>query len=167
MHGVSSSRIIVLHIKFSVTSMAPIINQPIKIGVLLIQSYVKQWLFGTLSTSHPNHIDTWCDSRSIVESHWRPFSWQQRSKRNKTRESTQKHCYRWLHCYGILHTHIKAISDLLTNIGSKVPERTLVTYALNGLSSKFDHIATTIRHRNPFPTLLKMRSMLSIEEQTL
>ncbi|CAH1430622.1 unnamed protein product [Lactuca virosa] len=49
------------------------------------------------------------------------------------------------------YTRIKTISDLLANIGSKVPERTLVTYALNDLSSKFDHIATTIRHKTPFP----------------
>ena len=48
------------------------------------------------------------------------------------------------------YTCIKTISDLLANIGSQVPERTLVTYSRNGLSSKFDHIATTIRHRNPF-----------------
>ncbi|CAI9296857.1 unnamed protein product [Lactuca saligna] len=65
------------------------------------------------------------------------------------------------------YTCIKSISDLLANISSKVPERTLVTYAINGLSSKFDHIPTTIRHKTLFPTLLEMRSMLSIKEKTV
>ncbi|KAL4578454.1 hypothetical protein LXL04_014577 [Taraxacum kok-saghyz] len=62
---------------------------------------------------------------------------------------------------------IKSISDLLTNIGSPVNERNLVINALNGLSPKFAHIATIIRHKKPFPTWLELRSMLTLEEQSI
>ncbi|KAJ9553554.1 hypothetical protein OSB04_017599 [Centaurea solstitialis] len=64
-------------------------------------------------------------------------------------------------------SRIKGISDLLTNIGSPVSERNLVTYAINGLSPKYDVIATTIRHRSPFPSFLEMRSILTLEEQRM
>ncbi|CAH1425424.1 unnamed protein product [Lactuca virosa] len=62
---------------------------------------------------------------------------------------------------------MKVISDLLANIGSPVPEHTLVTYLINGLSPKYDNIATVLRHQNPPPSLLKCRSILTLEERTL
>ncbi|XP_023739441.1 uncharacterized protein LOC111884530 [Lactuca sativa] len=61
-------------------------------------------------------------------------------------------------------THITSIDDILANIGSLVPERNLVIYAINGLSPKFAHVVTTIRHQKPFLTFLEMRSMLTLEE---
>ncbi|XP_023755297.1 uncharacterized protein LOC111903771 [Lactuca sativa] len=62
---------------------------------------------------------------------------------------------------------MKVIFDLLTNIGSQVPEQTLVTYLINGLSPKFDNIATMLRHQDPLHSLLKCRSILSLEERTI
>lgn len=44
------------------------------------------------------------------------------------------------------YTRIKSISDLLTNIGSPMPERNLVIYTINGLSPKYAHVVTIIRH---------------------
>ncbi|KAI3792415.1 hypothetical protein L2E82_06292 [Cichorium intybus] len=64
-------------------------------------------------------------------------------------------------------TRLKSISDLLANIGAPVPERNLVIYALNGLSPKYAHIVTTIRHQKPFPSFLEMRSMLTLEERSM
>lgn len=34
-------------------------------------------------------------------------------------------------------------------------ERTLLSHFLNGVSSKFDHMSTTIRHKDLFPTLVQ------------
>lgn len=62
------------------------------------------------------------------------------------------------------YTKIKSISDLLSNISSLVPSRTLVSYALNGLPSKYAHIIPTIRYSKPFPSFLETRSMLALEE---
>ncbi|XP_023753530.1 uncharacterized protein LOC111901905 [Lactuca sativa] len=59
---------------------------------------------------------------------------------------------------------MKVISDLLTNIGSPVSEQTLVTYLINGLSPKFDNIATVLRHQDLLPSFLKCSSILTLEE---
>lgn len=64
-------------------------------------------------------------------------------------------------------TKIKAIFDILSNIGSLVPARNLVLYALNGLPSKYSHIIPTIRYSKPFPRFLEMRSMLALEERNI
>ena len=62
---------------------------------------------------------------------------------------------------------LKSISDLLTNVDAPVSERTLVTYMLNGLSSKYDNIINVIKHRQPFPSFDDARSMLLLEEDRL
>lgn len=62
---------------------------------------------------------------------------------------------------------ITKLADMLENIDAKVPDRNLVIYAINGLSSKYDSVATVIRHQKPFPTLSEARSMLSVEEQLM
>ncbi|KAL7601585.1 hypothetical protein Lser_V15G27111 [Lactuca serriola] len=64
-------------------------------------------------------------------------------------------------------TRIKSISNLLANIGSPIPERNLIIYAINGLSQKFAHVVTTIRHQKQFPTFLEMRTMLTLEERSM
>ncbi|KAL7594259.1 hypothetical protein Lser_V15G30937 [Lactuca serriola] len=64
-------------------------------------------------------------------------------------------------------TRIKSIVGILTNIGAPVLERNLVIYGINGLSPKFAHVVTTIRHQKPFPTFLEMRSMLTLEEHSM
>ncbi|CAI9297099.1 unnamed protein product [Lactuca saligna] len=58
--------------------------------------------------------------------------------------------------------HVKV--DLLANIGSRVPEKTLVAYLLNILEPKFNNIATLICHRKPLSVFLQVRSMLALEE---
>ncbi|KAL7612129.1 hypothetical protein Lser_V15G07213 [Lactuca serriola] len=64
-------------------------------------------------------------------------------------------------------TRIKSILDILTNIGAPFPERNLAIYVMNGLSQKYAHIMTTIRHQKPFPTFLEMRSMLTLKERSM
>lgn len=59
---------------------------------------------------------------------------------------------------------MKAIVDLLANIESPVPEKTLVTYMLNGLSPKFKNISMLIRHKDPLRTFLEARSTLVSKE---
>ncbi|XP_023756617.1 uncharacterized protein LOC111905174 [Lactuca sativa] len=64
-------------------------------------------------------------------------------------------------------TRIKTIADLLDNIDAAVPEKNLVTYTINGLSSYFDHVTLLIRHTSLLPTLLETRSKLMVEEQRM
>lgn len=59
---------------------------------------------------------------------------------------------------------IKVTADLLSNIDQPVPEKTLVTYMINGLGEKFDQVAGIIRHQQPLPSFLQARSMLLLEE---
>ncbi|CAH1452075.1 unnamed protein product [Lactuca virosa] len=59
---------------------------------------------------------------------------------------------------------MKAISDLLANIDGPVPEKTLVTYMLNGLSPNFENIYMLIRHKELFPSFLEARSTLVSKE---
>lgn len=60
---------------------------------------------------------------------------------------------------------LKKTSDLLVNIESPVPERTLVAYLLNGLTEKYDNINNVIKHQTPFPTFAKAQSMFDMEEK--
>ncbi|KAJ9566519.1 hypothetical protein OSB04_002485 [Centaurea solstitialis] len=64
-----------------------------------------------------------------------------------------------------LCTKMTQIYDLLANIGSPVAEKTLVTYFLNAIHPRFDNVATIIRHSDPIPSFLKVRSMLTLEER--
>lgn len=61
-------------------------------------------------------------------------------------------------------TKIKAIVDILSKIGYPVSERNLVIYVINGLSWKFAHVVTTIKHQKPIPMFLEMRSILTLDE---
>lgn len=62
---------------------------------------------------------------------------------------------------------LKTLSDLLANLDSPVPDKSLVMHLLNGLSEKFDNIINVIKHKVPFPSFLETRSMLSMEEDRL
>ncbi|KAJ9552722.1 hypothetical protein OSB04_016767 [Centaurea solstitialis] len=66
-------------------------------------------------------------------------------------------------------TKIKALADLLANLdpASTIPDKHLVIYTINGLSSKFDFVANIIRYRSPLPTFKEIRSMLLMEEQRM
>ncbi|GKB43875.1 hybrid signal transduction histidine kinase M, partial [Tanacetum coccineum] len=62
---------------------------------------------------------------------------------------------------------IKVISDLLSNIDAPVSEKNLLMYAANGLTDKYEHVASIIRHTKTPLTLLEARSMLLLEELCL
>ncbi|PWA94953.1 hybrid signal transduction histidine kinase M [Artemisia annua] len=62
---------------------------------------------------------------------------------------------------------IESISTLLADLGSPMHDDDLVTYALNGLSDRFTHVAGIIAHRNPFPNLDTVRSMVTTEDLRL
>ena len=62
---------------------------------------------------------------------------------------------------------ISRIADLLANIDSPVDEKNLVTYALSGLTDKYEGVAGIIRHRDPPPTFAQAQSMLLLEESCL
>nr|GEV77930.1 RNA-directed DNA polymerase, eukaryota [Tanacetum cinerariifolium] len=62
---------------------------------------------------------------------------------------------------------IKVISDLLSNIDSSVSEKNLLMYAANGLTDKYEHMASIIRHTKTPLTLLEARFMLLLEESHL
>ncbi|XP_010437564.1 PREDICTED: uncharacterized protein DDB_G0289917-like [Camelina sativa] len=66
------------------------------------------------------------------------------------------------------YTHkLKTLVDLLANVDAPVYDRALVMHMLNGLSAKFDSIINVIQHHTPFPTFIKARSMLIMEEKRL
>ncbi|PWA37719.1 hypothetical protein CTI12_AA587800 [Artemisia annua] len=62
---------------------------------------------------------------------------------------------------------ISCMADLLANIDSPVDEKNLVTYAINGLSDKYEGVTGIIRHRDPPPTFAQIQSMLLLEESRL
>ncbi|PWA51500.1 Photosystem II PsbR [Artemisia annua] len=63
-------------------------------------------------------------------------------------------------------TKIKSMADRVQNLGSPVSENNLVTYAVNGLDSRFATILKIIRHCEPLPTFETTRNMLLLEEST-
>ncbi|GJW08838.1 ribonuclease H-like domain-containing protein [Tanacetum coccineum] len=62
---------------------------------------------------------------------------------------------------------IESIVTLLNDLGSPISDEDVVTYVMHGLSDKFAHIAGIIAHREPFPDLETMRSMVTTEEMRL
>ncbi|KAL4578860.1 hypothetical protein LXL04_014991 [Taraxacum kok-saghyz] len=132
-----------------------------------VDTVVKQWLYGTLSQSLLQNIlkkdSTAADVWKAIEA---LFSENKESKAmeldDELRSISLANSSIMDYC-----TRIKNIADLLANIGSPVPERNLVIYAINGLSQKFAHVITTIRHQRPFPTFSEMHAMLTLEERSL
>nr|GFA54297.1 hybrid signal transduction histidine kinase M [Tanacetum cinerariifolium] len=59
---------------------------------------------------------------------------------------------------------IDSLVTFLSDLGSNVSEDDIVTYAINGLSDKYGSLAQIIAHKDPFPDLATMRSMVSTEE---
>ena len=59
---------------------------------------------------------------------------------------------------------IDSLATRLDNLGSNITEEDLVTYAINGLSDKYDQVAHVILNRDPFPDLETVRSMVSLAE---
>ncbi|PWA56868.1 hypothetical protein CTI12_AA414970 [Artemisia annua] len=62
---------------------------------------------------------------------------------------------------------IKTKADRLSNLGSPVSDSSLVTYAINGVRSKFPEIARIIRHREKLPTFDEVWSMILLEESDM
>ncbi|PWA92304.1 hybrid signal transduction histidine kinase M [Artemisia annua] len=62
---------------------------------------------------------------------------------------------------------IESIATLLADLGSPMHDDDLVTYALHGLSDRFAHVAGIIAHRDPFPNLDTVRSMVTTEDLRL
>ncbi|GJQ93589.1 WRKY family transcription factor [Tanacetum coccineum] len=62
---------------------------------------------------------------------------------------------------------IKSKADSLANLESLVKDSSLVTYAINGIRSKYPEAARVIRHREKAPTFDKLRSMMLLEESDM
>ncbi|KAJ9543577.1 hypothetical protein OSB04_023284 [Centaurea solstitialis] len=132
-----------------------------------LDSLVKLWIYGTISQSllqmilkkHSSAYQVWTALESLFRDNKDARAIE---LENELRSLVLGDRNITAYCH-----QIKTISDLLANIDSPVPEKTLVTYLINGLSDKFEHIATIIRHRSPMPSFLQARSMLLLEEQRL
>ncbi|GJY51006.1 ribonuclease H-like domain-containing protein [Tanacetum coccineum] len=62
---------------------------------------------------------------------------------------------------------IDAIASRLSNLGSNVTDEDLVTYAINGLSEKYDQVAHIMLTREPFLDLETVRSMVTMVESRI
>ncbi|GKB09514.1 hybrid signal transduction histidine kinase M [Tanacetum coccineum] len=57
---------------------------------------------------------------------------------------------------------IDSIITLLTDLGSTMDDDDIVTYAINGLSEKYGSLAQIIAHKDPFPDLATVRTMVKV-----
>ncbi|GJS35998.1 hypothetical protein Tco_0534380 [Tanacetum coccineum] len=62
---------------------------------------------------------------------------------------------------------IESITIVLTNLGSPMSNDDVFTYALHGLSDKYDQVAGIIAHRDPFLDLSTVQYMITTEEMRL
>ncbi|GKD37244.1 hybrid signal transduction histidine kinase M [Tanacetum coccineum] len=62
---------------------------------------------------------------------------------------------------------IDSIATRLGNLGSNMSEEDIVTYAINGLSDKYDQVAHVILNRDPFHDLETARSMVTMAESRM
>jgi hypothetical protein len=58
----------------------------------------------------------------------------------------------------------KTMADSLADLGSPVEDRILVLNIFRGLNQRFEHVGSIIRRYSPFPTFLKVRDDLLLEE---
>ncbi|GJW03650.1 hypothetical protein Tco_1562506 [Tanacetum coccineum] len=59
------------------------------------------------------------------------------------------------------------LSLFFTDLGSTMDDDDIVTYAINGLSEKYGSLAQIIAHKDPFPDLATVRTMVTTEEMRL
>ncbi|KAJ9566982.1 hypothetical protein OSB04_002948 [Centaurea solstitialis] len=134
-----------------------------------VDSIVKLWIYGSISQSllqmvlkkGTTALQVWTDLETLFRDNKDAKTMQLDSElRNLVMGDMSVHAY---------FTKIKGIADLLANLdpASAVPDKHLVNYAINGLSSKYESVANIIRYRSPLPSFLEVRSMLLMEEQRL
>ncbi|KAL4561753.1 hypothetical protein LXL04_033927 [Taraxacum kok-saghyz] len=132
-----------------------------------LDSVVKAWIYATLTPSLLNNILQTGSTSHMV---WLKLENLFRDNKD-TRAIELKDELRsiTLGDQSIAHycERITTLSNLLANIEHPVPEKTLVAYTLNGLSSKYEHIAMILRYKEPLSTFLQVRSKLVAEEQRL
>ncbi|PWA85264.1 hypothetical protein CTI12_AA151680 [Artemisia annua] len=132
-----------------------------------LDSLVKLWIFGTISKPLLQRVlkkkvtahDVWKNLKAIFHDN-KTARAMQLDTELRTIElgslSITDYCHK-----------ISRMADLLANIDSPVDEKNLVTYAINGLSDKYEGVAGIIRHRDPPPTFAQTQSMLLLEESRL
>nr|KAJ0221701.1 hypothetical protein LSAT_V11C200051950 [Lactuca sativa] len=129
-----------------------------------LDNLVKSWLYGTMTQSLLTMI---LKPKSTANSIWEAIESLFRDNKhsraieldNELRTLVQGDRSITEYCQ-----KIKAISDLLANIDALVPEKTLVSYLLNGLNSKFESVSMLICHKDPPLSFLEARSTLVSEE---
>ncbi|GJZ18912.1 hybrid signal transduction histidine kinase M [Tanacetum coccineum] len=62
---------------------------------------------------------------------------------------------------------IESLATILKTLGSPVRSDDVVTFALEGLPDKYDHVCGIITHREPFPDLKTAHSMLTTKDMRL
>ncbi|KFK22950.1 hypothetical protein AALP_AAs47561U000900 [Arabis alpina] len=126
---------------------------------------VKMWIYGTVSEQL---LDTILKAKSTARDLWNTL--ENLFRDNKEVQAIQYDNELRTLVIGDMsvtdYTHkLKTLADLLSNVDSPVTERALVMHMLNGLSDKFDSIINVIQHQTPFPSFIKARSMLLMEEK--
>ncbi|XP_010451776.1 PREDICTED: GATA zinc finger domain-containing protein 4-like [Camelina sativa] len=127
---------------------------------------VKMWIYGTVS----EQLDTILKAKSTARDLW--LTLEALFRDNKEAQSIQYDNELRTLVIGDMsvtdYTHkLKTLADLLANVDAPVTDRALVMHMLNGLSAKFDSIINVIQHHSPFPSFIKARSMLLMEEKRL
>ncbi|PWA49408.1 hypothetical protein CTI12_AA482030 [Artemisia annua] len=132
-----------------------------------VDSLVKVWLYGTLSTSL---LQTVLKKNATAASVWKSLKelfHDKKEARALELENELRSMDLGSMSISEYFKRIKVISDLLANIDSPIEEKTLVMYAINGLDDKFEHVTSIIRHSTKRPTLLETRSMFLVEESRM
>ncbi|GKF10804.1 hybrid signal transduction histidine kinase M, partial [Tanacetum coccineum] len=132
-----------------------------------LDSLVKLWIFGTISKSLLQRVlkknvsahDVWKSLNEVFHDNKTDRVMQLDTELRTIKLSSLSITD---YCHKISRT-----ADLLGNINSSVDEKNLVTYAINGLTDKYEGVVGIICHRDPPPTFTLAQSMLLLEESRL
>ncbi|KAL7601402.1 hypothetical protein Lser_V15G26960 [Lactuca serriola] len=132
-----------------------------------IDNIVKMWIYGTLSPSllqlsskrKPNTLALWCYLESLFRANKDSKAMQLDTE---LRNISMGNLFVTEYC-----TKIQTLADLLENLDAEVPKKNIVIYIINGLSPKYDHVVSMIRHQKPLPSFSDTRSILQVEEQCI
>ncbi|PWA61851.1 hybrid signal transduction histidine kinase M [Artemisia annua] len=131
-----------------------------------LDDLIKMWILGSLCDSLQEQVVSTSGNAKALWDHLKELFHDNKHTRAITLDNELRSIKIESMSVNDYCTKIKSMADRLHNLGSPVSENNLVTYAVNGLDSRFTTIVKIIRHRETLPTFETARNMLLLEEST-
>ncbi|XP_076918549.1 uncharacterized protein LOC143579017 [Bidens hawaiensis] len=132
-----------------------------------LDAIVLQWIYGTISTGL---LKTVIKKRTTVYDAWKATeNLFQDNKATRALFLKQGFANTRLENFSSMHEYcqeIKVLADQLNNVDAPVDENDIVLQTLNGLTEKYETVATVLQNTKTLPSFFEVRSQLCMNETT-